>query len=259
MLTQSMFTSRLRSILSDNSCRRMLSGKTSGRLDNARLAGLFAARQSPGRRAPVFAVPEVRSDKAYHVGLLIDASGSMSGSRMIAAYAAAHGIAVALKNAGATMSCATFNAEYKPLSIAGLLRGDIKIWRAYSNDTCEKYERGENFDATALALMHRTVAAVPDARRLIIVFSDGQPTSDGSDYQKHVDGYKKKHVWFDDQPKALRRIVSKCEADGIAVLGVGIESDCVRRFYKRSVVVNELDTLYNVVLTEIAKFVRRGR
>ena len=73
-----------------------------------------------------------------------------------------------------------------------------------------------------------------------MVFSDGLPAAaNGRDNER--ENYH------------LRNVVAGIEADGVDVMGVGIDSDAVERFYPKYVVVNNLDDLAGGALDLMAR------
>lgn len=68
-----------------------------------------------------------------------------------------------------------------------------------------------------------------DALPVLIVFSDGEPASNPEDHQVLA--------------SHLQTSIAKVERAGVDVLGVGIASDAVKRFYRHHVVINDASSL----------------
>lgn len=93
-----------------------------------------------------------------------------------------------------------------------------------------------NNDALALDYAGRRLLARSETRKIMIVFSDGMPA-----------GYV--------APGVLNRTVihnvAALERAGVEVIGVGIESDAVKNFYKRHYVLNDVAALPTFVMREL--------
>lgn len=73
--------------------------------------------------------------------------------------------------------------------------------------------------------------------RMMIVFSDGQPAGGG------VPGGKLN--------AHLKRVVKQIEADGVNIVGVGIMTNCVQQFYRKHVSLNNIEELPTLVLNQL--------
>lgn len=89
----------------------------------------------------------------------------------------------------------------------------------------------ENIDGEAILWAARRLLTQPKAVQnpVLIVFSDGAPASQPEDSEVLA--------------KHLQDTIRQAERAGVAIFGVGIASDAVRRFYSNSVVVNNLNNL----------------
>lgn len=98
-MKQSVFITRVRSILNDNEGQRWHPAQRYGtRLDEPRLALV------PAGSDRVFRRPAERLFPEYHVAIYVDVSGSMSGNKMIQAVGATHALWYAMKKAGCKVS-----------------------------------------------------------------------------------------------------------------------------------------------------------
>ncbi len=89
---------------------------------------------------------------------------------------------------------------------------------------------GECVEIAARRLMGRR-----EAGKVMIVLSDGNPAcAGGIDLQKH-----------------LRNTVKRIERAGVSVVGIGIKSSAVTGFYKKNIVVNDIDSLPGQVMKEL--------
>ena len=103
------------------------------------------------------------------------------------------------------------------------------------------YFQGNTYDGEVVAHGARQLLAQPQVtRRLLIMLDDGQPAPDlhavGNMRQLHGD--------------YLIEQVSRAEAQGVEVLGVGMACD-VSRYYRRSVSVPDVGQLPQVLLTRL--------
>lgn len=73
--------------------------------------------------------------------------------------------------------------------------------------------------------------------RMMIVFSDGQPAG-GRCYGKVLNSH-------------LKQVVRRIEADGVNIVGVGIQSDSVQQFYRKNVKLDKIDELPGIVLKQL--------
>jgi cobalamin biosynthesis protein CobT len=97
----------------------------------------------------------------------------------------------------------------------------------------------QNLDGTSLIEFAKRLLARPEKRKLMIVFSDGEPCS-------HMDpGVLWEH---------LKWAVPEIEKNGIEMVGVGIQTRAVHNFYKKAFVVNKLEELPAKVMGELKRF-----
>jgi len=79
-----------------------------------------------------------------------------------------------------------------------------------------------------------------EKRKVYFVFSDGQPAFTGDCKQNVIDRYTK---------EAVQTISKK----GIEVIGVGIESNAVTKYYDDSFVVNNINEFTGQVFTKLTR------
>lgn len=73
--------------------------------------------------------------------------------------------------------------------------------------------------------------------RMMIVFSDGQPAGGG--------------VMGNKLNAHLKTVVKRIEADGVNIVGVGIQTDCVQAFYDKNVSLDKIEELPGIVLNQL--------
>lgn len=95
-----------------------------------------------------------------------------------------------------------------------------------------------NIDGESLMVALRRVLARKEARKIIIVLSDGRPAGpDAHGLDEHLIG--------------VTKLVEKA---GVELFGIGICDDSVRKFYKRNVVIRNVSELPTVMLGELKRF-----
>lgn len=171
------------------------------------------------------------------VCLLVDCSGSMSGSKFDMACAGAGAVGEALK---------PLNVAYTTLGFTNTLEKEEPIvWvfsdfgeRVAQQDLVKRFERAsgclwQNSDGDGIAYATHKLQQRKEPRKVLIVLSDGSPS--GRDWAGDVEAYTK-------------RTVEYAEKAGIDVYGIGIKDDNVTRFYKKNVVVNDISNLSKTIL-----------
>jgi cobaltochelatase CobT len=102
----------------------------------------------------------------------------------------------------------------------------------------------ENLDGEAVLWAAKRLAQRPEARRVLIVLSDGLPA--GARVPDGGSAY-------------LSKIVQEAIAAGIEVIGVGIESEAVTQFYPHHVVVRGLEDLPRAAVEELVTLLLTSR
>lgn len=227
------------------------SGRRSGKLDRRMLHTVATGNTN------VFKRPEGGYDLDTAVSLLIDGSGSMSGSRIHIASRAAVALAEALDRAGVPFEVLGFNN----------CRPNDERWQAIYHEAdknSEEWERssalvlycfkafneglikakprmamidrmagGDNGDGDAVMKASRRLMKRRESKKVMLVLSDGQPITTSL----NVNREECVHSQY------LRNVVEQCRKDGIQMVGIGIESDCVKKFYDKHVVLNRVEDL----------------
>jgi cobaltochelatase CobT len=101
----------------------------------------------------------------------------------------------------------------------------------------------QNIDGACVMEAARRLMGQPAKRKLLMVFSDGNPASAMMDY-----GVLQKH---------LKDVVKEVEKMGIETIGVGIADESVEEFYPKHFVVYSLNELPQKVIGELKKFLTR--
>ncbi|WP_116141975.1 cobaltochelatase CobT-related protein [Trinickia diaoshuihuensis] len=227
-----------------------------GEIDRAALAKLAT---SPGYRTP-FRTMRAAKGRDVAVTLLLDRSGSMAGKKIELAQLCATALADALTQLSfecevlgySSVECAPMQALLERQRAAGtdlsrynrfVERLDLKIYKRFGSPELSGLaciDCGyENPDGEALAWAAARLAEQRAARRILMVFSDGYPsTGDGDPRVLRTD---------------LRARVAAIGARGIELVGVGVLTDAVESFYPHSVVVSRLAELPSTVLGVLSR------
>ena len=100
----------------------------------------------------------------------------------------------------------------------------------------------ENIDGEALEWAHRRLLARPEARRILMVISDGAPVDD-STLSVNPANYLEKH---------LRDVIAMVERRGaVELLAIGIGHD-VTRYYERAVTITDVEQLAGAMTEQLA-------
>jgi cobalamin biosynthesis protein CobT len=101
---------------------------------------------------------------------------------------------------------------------------------------------GANADADAIMYAAERLLEQKNDRRILLVMADGYPAW-------HSSGGKKANY------RRTRDAVQWCETKGIKCVGIGIQSDAVRQFFPRNVVLQSVADLGKTVLDQVARLV----
>ena len=183
--------------------------------------------------------------------LLIDGSGSMSGSRRKAVIHSSIIMHEVLKKQNITHAVVEHRAKFTEYEI------DVNILIGFNGGSEEKYNLmqinayGDNRDGLALFWAERYLALnTQNDYRLIIVLSDGVPAHDADDYYPPVSTM--------DTANAVRKITKR----GTDIIGISLDNQgelfCYERLsqiYPNLVACNNLNRLTGQLLGIIAKLI----
>lgn len=237
-------------------------GHRSGRLNCGSLARLVAFNDDR-----VFRRREEKQGLDVAVTLLVDCSGSMRHNRRICtAGLAAYGLASVLERIRVPCEVLGFTADGRGMDgglLAKMARGEgfvysrvlplhHLIFKAFAERLNVESKRRiasmvdmptamtylyENVDGESVAWAGSRLSMRKEKRKILIVLSDGEPCCPGDRSAQEVN---------------LIESINLIERAGIEVLGIGINTDCVKRFYKRNLVLHELNKLPELVMKQIS-------
>src|SRR5690606_23764409 len=101
----------------------------------------------------------------------------------------------------------------------------------------------ENIDGEALIWAHQRLIGRPEARRILMVISDGAPVDD-STLSVNSGHYLERH---------LREVIAEIEAKSpVQLIAIGIGHD-VTRYYRRAVTIVDVEQLAGVIVDQLAE------
>lgn len=203
----------------------------------------------------------------YDVSLVIDCSGSMHSmatdkhTRIQLALMSAYAMGIALDRIGVNFEIIGFTTKgrysipsmpvrvsrediiYMPIFKSFEERWTPEIWRRiayfYSNA-----EMSENVDGECVMIAARRLVAEKSKGKAMIVLSDGSPACTTSDYRK--------------LGTHLKETVRGIESAGVHVVGIGINSNSVKEYYKNHIVLSDISQLPSTVVSEISSIILGG-
>lgn len=245
-------------------------GKRSGRINPSSLFKLKTGDTRVFRKKV-----EVRA-KNSAVSLVIDQSGSMSGGKIANAAIAAFALAEILERIKVPFEIVGFTTgnfprhfydklqdlrdafekqtgrphfsredvvtmyEYKGFEERFEYAQKTRLAAAYAN--CVRM--GANIDGESIMYAAHRLAQQDVERRCMIVLSDGQPAGGGDMRELHTH---------------LIKSVKDIENSGIDVVGLGIASDAVQKYYSRNIVFHNPNEIAERVLGELSRMLLPGQ
>lgn len=211
-------------------------GQTRGLLDPKRLATVLTGSRNFYRvRRPLDMV-----DTA--VTLLIDMSGSMNGRKAIEAMRAAFVFAESLTKVGVPIEVLGFTSD-RERGIGGYSRDgiiDIPVFKSFKESMSASMWKvalsanatlsragGNNADGDSLLHAWHRLRKRPEPRKVLVVFSDGQPHTSGSG----------------DERSHLKRVVAMLTVQGCECFGIGIMDKSVEHYYPQYITIDNAEEL----------------
>lgn len=225
-------------------------GKEDGILDSSRLVRAWQGDPQ------VFKVREERDEHETAITLLIDLSGSMSGTKASVATDVAIAFSecfegtqmrykiVGFHNSGGVRTYGHGQGKFHRYeALQTLVFKDFDEQLRTVRGSVGKINHGvggnnSDFDfvANELAELNRR----PEKRKVLFVLSDGHPAcySDAS---------------MDSHVKHIRNIIKEHERKGVECVGIGICDSAVKEIYTKNVVVNNVEELANKVFNQLTE------
>lgn len=234
---------------------------TAGRLNRRRLVPAIKGRDT------VFTRKSMDFELNTAVQLVVDMSGSMSGSKIMLAQQSAILLGEALQKCNVPFEVVGFTTTHqfcaRISSALGIEPKDITFsrdepilfvnFKSFTERLHQSHgaignmgARSNNVDGESLLYAWESLSKRPERRKIMIVLSDGYPafacTAHGYEdnrYHKHV--------------KDVVKHISK----SAEVLGIGIEDGAVSNFYPNHVVIRSAEQLPSLVLTKLTKMIAK--
>ena len=233
-----------------------------GILDAGRLARVVANPTTPLS----FKIEKDTEFRDTCVTLLLDNSGSMRGRPISIAAICADVLARTLERCQVKVEILGFTTrawkggqareawlaegrEAQPGRLNDLrhiiYKGADSPWRRTRNNLGLMMKEGllkENIDGEALEWAHRRITGRPEARKILMVISDGAPVDD-STLSVNAANYLEKH---------LRDVIAMVEKRrAVELLAIGIGHD-VTRYYQRAVTITDVEQLAGAMTEQLA-------
>lgn len=236
------------------------SGLRRGRLNSSSLARLASTGDDR-----CFRQRQDSTTKDVAVSLVVDASGSMSGSKIHTAAAAAYAMSNVLDRLKIAHEVICFTT-HTPSKLyhdrrAKINEAEKKYKVEYSRTEClympiikgfeerintETKKRfgwlpnsgmlANNVDGECVEIAYRRLMQRKEKGKIMMVLSDGCPCAAG-DYRA--------------LDKHLKDVVKGIEATPTKIIGIGIESDAVEHYYSKSVVIRNVNELPSLVISRL--------
>ena len=241
--------------ISARSLSQWENGRRTGKLHSANLARLASGDPR------VFRKKHESKSKDVAVSLVIDASGSMSGAKIKLATQAAYALSSVLERLRITHEVICFTTGEPVADPSSIRAEEVKLGRDFTRDeslympiikgfgerlgTETRSRFGwlpnsrilrNNVDGECVEIAARRLLSRKENGKVMIVLSDGYPAASGDS------GMLNKH---------LTEVVKQTMAYGCNVVGIGIMSDSVQKFYPKNVVINNVAELPTTVIKEL--------
>lgn len=226
-----------------------------GRLDSRRFTAAFAGRTN------VFKMRSDSNEIDTALTILVDLSGSMCGMEAYIAQQCAIAMCESIDRTGIRYEVLGFNNRSGFESgIAKPTRDerygsdysrteplDMYIFKAFEERMFEAKGAmvtmvhcagGNNSDGEAIVSAYRRLHARPESRKVMIVMSDGMPSSGG------IAQHLQQHT---------RDAVQLATDNGVDCIGIGICSDAVSRFYPKYTVISDVNELASTGMDNLAR------
>jgi len=173
------------------------------------------------------------------ISVCVDYSGSMMGERTVLTHIGTDLMVHALQVLGVPVEVNMFSTITENTTLYTVKHYDERINSELLLDRSERaaYNQANNNDAAAVLWCHNRLVRRPEKRKILLVLSDGHPAT---------------HNVYNPQ-EALLHVVKGIEDDPrVELMGLGITSDAVKRYYTQSVVVSRAEDMSTALIDLIA-------
>ena len=236
--------------------------KRSGRLDTTKLTNIIQYDNEVFRRK------QFSSSIDTAVSMVVDMSGSMSGNRLHLARDCTIAIAEALENTKVELEIVGHSTTYRGSNsthadgseehVSDVVKSKhrnfnrtdtirMTMFKAFSERLTHCHtalgnmvncSHCANADGDAWLYAFDRLIAQPQRRKVMLCLADGYPAY---------------HSDFSDQYQRTADVVAHMELHGVDVIGIGIQSDCVKNYFRKYVVINDIDELSKAVMDSLGK------
>ena len=200
------------------------------------------------------------------ISLVVDCSGSMNGTRIKLAGQAAYGIASVLERLRIPFEVIGFTTAGTAGDLYRAMREEkttgswgriyplyLPVFKGFNEKfTSDSKSRiaalterpgwlAENVDGECIKIAARRLAQQRTERHVMMVLSDGSPACPGGSGGNYL------------LAQHLKATVKELEGQKIETIGIGIQTDCVKNFYPKSVVINDIEELPTTTMKELTK------
>ena len=249
-------------MMAQRSRSMMVPGFRSGRLH---AAGLHRLTVNDDR---IFRRKLEAPSKDTAVTLLVDNSGSMSGSKIRTAMSAAYALSQTLERVGirhevlgfTTLTHDRYPAGYNMTVIGAEARRIgrdfsrieplyIPIFKGvderltpqvktrFADAWSNRHFLVQNVDGESVEIAGLRLLKQPEKRKVLIVLSDGAPAAIAADWRALRDH--------------LKNVVESLTKRGVETIGIGVQSEEVKRFYPKYFILNDVASLPKTVMGEL--------
>ena len=232
-LMDASLSSKVRNILKVFSQARYQGGKKRGKINKRRIATVSTGNDR------IFRTKESKDVLDTAVTVLIDNSGSMSGSKYHHAAAAGGMLTDCLSKLNVPHSIYGFSetSGRNNIYVHKTFSERKQVEEVLSSFASNDVRMGCNADAEAVSWAHDQLIGQKQKRKILIVLSDGSPVS-GS-----------------NPVKFLKQVVNDIETKSpVEIYGLGIMDKNVKKFYKNHAVIERSDQLEATLLELIKGF-----
>tara|TARA_Y100000592_G_scaffold16667_1_gene24947 strand:+ start:3195 stop:5105 length:1911 start_codon:yes stop_codon:yes gene_type:complete len=248
---------KLERALMSQQMRGWESGHEVGRLDSKRLVGAYQGVPN------IYKIRENVKELDTAVSVVVDHSGSMSGDKMRLAMQSCIALCESIHKCGCSLEILGFatgsnynEQDYRAVGYSRRDYGrtqpiDTYVYKSFDdrmNDARRPLgnmlrvasNHGScNADGCSVLVATERLLERQERRKVMIVLSDGYP-------QHHGHSTESSNIW-------LRDVIDYAIKKGIDIMGIGINSNAVKRFYPDYVVVQDINELSKTVMDKLAK------
>lgn len=246
---------------------RIFKSVENARWKSEREQGLVNARSlanlasNPNYRGVFKEMVKTETDKVA-ISILVDLSGSMCGDKVETAKLASTAMSEALKGLGINFEVLGFNTGYsnelntyvgraksENLTRFNRLGETLEhfVFKDFNSDSLlglsNMKSAGANADGESVMWAAKRLSLRSEKRKILIVMSDGMPSCGGDHRILQSD---------------LRAKLAQIEKFGIETVGIGIQTDAVKHFYKDYLVINNLKDLTTTSLKKLEAILLKG-